>query len=190
MRKKLSLRLAVVITIVSAFFSTSVFALGGYKSLSGDEKELADALVRNLEINESDAYDLFEEVKAHLNKKNWQYDGYTNDTLSGSKVKDSNVKFWFFNLTNDDRFVNVSFIKFTKEKQVLIQSVETLPRGSQSAIDKYNAVKKDKAFELVTDNDNFSVFKKTGYSDKVKVYTNSGVGAIQYVDFIKHDLKF
>lgn len=180
--------LLVLLLSVSVFYSANASALGGYNSLTGDDKKFADTLINNLDISQNDAYKLYDNYKAYLNSTNWHFDTYNNETLSGSKVKVNNVKYLFLNLTNTNRFVNITFIKFSKENELLIQAVETLPRASQTAIDKYNEVKKDKDFTTSTENDIFSVFKKTDYTDKIKVMTNSGVGAIQYIDFFKLDL--
>ncbi len=190
MRKKPLSVIAGVFVIVSLLMSPKAFALGGYATLSGDSKTVADAIKTNLEISENVAFDIYDKyIKTFLNSPDWHYDIFHNGSLASSKVDKSDVKIFHFNLVNTNRLVNITMTKYSKEKQILIQSIETLPRQSQIVIDKYNELKKDKEFVAGYDKDSFSVFKKDGYTEKVKVLTVSGAGAVQYIDFILYDLK-
>lgn len=109
--------------------------------------------------------------------------------LTTTKVGKSKTKAVFVNFVTDNRYVNISFIKFPSEKQVLIQFIEKLPRGSQLAVDKHNSLKLYSAWKIDSDSAEFSAFTKNGSSSKVKVLVNSGVGGIQYIDFYTFDLE-
>lgn len=168
----------------------NVWALGGYGSLSGDEKMVAETIKNTLAVSEADAFALFDGyIKNYLDTDDWQYNSFNNETLTASKVEQSKNKTLYLNFVTDNRFINVSLIKFAAEKHVQIHALETLPRTAQIATDKHESLKADKEFTLDTDKPQFSVFTRKGYSDRVKVLVNSGVGGIQYVDFMSYDLK-
>lgn len=179
------------IVVISLFASTSsTFALGGYATLSGDDKNVAEVIKKGLLVSDEDAYQIFDGyLKSQINTKDWSYDAYSNETISGSKVDKSINRYLFINFVTDNRFVNISMIKFANEKQVFIQTVETLPRSTQTTIDKSDEFKKDKTYKRVNENDFFATYKKDGYTDKVKLLTYSGIGAIQYVDLRLYELK-
>ncbi len=176
--------------LICLALSFNALALGGYDSLSGDDKKVTDNIKNNLSISESDAYRIYNKfLKGFLNSKDWEFNSYDNESLDSSKVGKSANKTAFFNFVTDNRYINLTFIKFPDEKQVLIQSIETLPRSSEDAIEKYNSLKADSAWIVGADKPNFSIFSQKNTSSKVKILINSGVGAIQYVDFFTLDLK-
>lgn len=176
--------------ILSLVLSLNSWALGGYGTLAGDDKVLAESIKKTLNISEADTYDLYDGyIRQYLNTKNWHYHLYDNESVSSSKIGTSENKTLFINLVTDDRYINVSLIKFPKEKQIQIQAIETLPRSSQVAIDKYNSLKNDKDFTLSSDQTEFSIFMKKGYTKRVKTLVYSGNGGIQYTDMYIFDLK-
>lgn len=190
MRRCLFTVMSELLVIAALLAPVSSFALGGYGTLAGDDKIIADAIKDKLEISDDDAYQVYTKyIKSQLDTKDWSYDAYTNDSLSSSKVGGADVKFYFINMITDNRFVNITLQKFAKQRQVLIQTIETLPRTSQAAVDKAEEVKKDKQFITVADRESFTTFRKDGYTDKIKLLTFSGAGAIQYIDFGVYDLK-
>ena len=171
-------------------FAGNAWALGGYATLSGDEKKVADAIKSNLSVSEEDAYQIFDiHIKGYLDSKDWQYNSFNNESLTSSKVQKSSNKALYLNFVTDNRFINVSLIKFSAEKQVQIHALETLPRSSQTAIEKYNSLKADSAYSIDQDKAEFSVFTKKGYIKYVKIMVYSGVGTVQYIDFGTYDLK-
>ena len=178
------------ILLISMIIQMNLWGLGGYGTLSGDAKNVADAIKDNLSLSEEDTYHIFDlYLKGYLNTKNWHYNGYRNSTIAGNKIEKSENKMYFMNFITDDRFINLTLIKYAKEKQVYIQAVETLPRSSSIVIDKYNTLKNDQTFTQDTDTEEFSVFSKKDRTDRVKTLIYSGTGGIQYVDFFFYDLK-
>lgn len=176
--------------IICFVFNVDVWALGGYGSLSGDDKKITDTVRAELEITEDDAfkiYDVF--LKDYLNTKNWQYNLYDNQSLKSTKVEKSSNKTLLVNFVTDNRYINLTFVKYPIEKQILIQSIETLPRTSQDALQKYDSIKNDAAWQVDSDNSEFSSFTKKDTTTKVKILVNSGVGGIQYIDFYTFNLK-
>ncbi len=180
----------IYVWVFFALFSINASALGGYETLSGDSKIAADRIKKSLDITEEDTFRIFEGfVKEQMNTKNWHYNTFDNKSLKSSRVEGAGNKFVSMNIVTDNRFVNLIFIKFAAEKQVLVQSMETLSRPSQIVLDRHNALKKDSDFTVDTDNAEFSVFTKNGMTKKIKILVNSGVGGIQYVDLYTFDLK-
>lgn len=179
-----------VFLTLTLILSLNSWALGGYSTLSGDAKTIADAIRETLVLSDEDTYQIYEQyLKGYTNTKNWSFNGYSNSTLSSNKIEKSENKIYFLNFVTDNRFTNITLIKYAKEKQVYIHALETLPRSSQIVIDKYNALKKDKAYILDTDKEEFSIFSKKGYTERIKTLVYSGSGGIQYVDFFVYDLK-
>lgn len=179
-----------VFIILTFILSLNSWALGGYATLSGDDKQLADKIKETLGLSEADTYYLYDVyIRGYLNTKNWHYHTYGNESVTASKLGKSENKTFYINLVTNDRFINVSLIKFSKEKQIQIQAIETLPRSSQIAIDKYNALKNDNNFTLTTDQTEFAVFRRNGYTKSVKTLVYSGSGGIQFTDLYIYDLK-
>lgn len=179
-----------IILFLILIIQMNAWALGGYGTLSGDDKKIADKIKEALNISENDTYNIYNVyIKSYLNTKNWHYQAYNNNSVSSSKIGKSENKTLYINLVTDDRYINVSLIKFPKEKQIQIHAIETLPRSSQVAIDKYNTLKNDKDFTLNSDQTEFSTFAKKDYTNNVTTLVYSGNGGIQFTDFYIHDLK-
>lgn len=176
--------------VLTFILSLNLWALGGYSTLSGDSKTIADAIKEKLALSDEDTYEIYEKyLKGYINTKNWSFNAYSNSTLSSNKIEKSENKTYLLNFVTDNRFINITLIKYAKEKQVYIQTLETLPRSSQTVIDKYNILKKDKTYTVDTDTEEFSIFSKKDYTERIKTLVNSGNGGIQYVDFFVYDLK-
>lgn len=171
--------------ILLAIFSINSWALGGYGSLAGDDKKITDHIKNTLQISSDDAFFVYETlIKSQLDTKNWQYNTFDNDSLDSSKVAKSKNKTLHINFVTDNRYVNISLIKYDSENQILAQAIETLPRKSDDAIKKYNELKKDSAtWTIDSDSPEFSAFSKKKSSARVKIMVHSGVGSIQYIDF-------
>lgn len=171
--------------ILLSAFTINSWALGGYESLSGDEKKITDKIKSTLQISNDDAFVVYEGIiKGQLDTKNWQYNTFDNNSLDSSKVAKSNNKTLHINFVTDNRYVNISLIKYDSENQILAQAIETLPRKSDVAINKYNELKKDSTtWTIDNDSPEFSAFSKKKSSARVKIMVNSGIGAIQYIDF-------
>lgn len=150
---------------------------------------VTDAIINNLGLGKNDAYNIYDKyVKQQLNTKDWQYNGFNNETLTKAKINKSDVKFFHINMVTDNRYVNISMHKYAKEKQVFIQVLETLPRQSNAITNTYNELKDDKEYKISVDKEYFSVFEKTGYTTYTKFINYSGAGGIQYIDFYVYDI--
>lgn len=156
--------------IFLAIFSLNSWALGGYESLSGDDKKITDHIKNALQISSDDAFTVYEGVIMNqLNTKNCQYNTYDNATLDASEVAKSKNKIFHINFVTDNRYVNISLVKYDLENQILVQSIETLPRKSDLAMGKYNELKGDSATWTI-DNDlpEFSAFSKKNRPPELK----------------------
>lgn len=171
--------------ILLAVFSINSWALGGYESLSGDDKKITDHIKTTLQLTNDDAFTVYEGlIKSQIDTKNWQYNTFDNDSLDSSRVAKSKNKTLHINFVTDNRHVNISLIKFDSENQILAQAIETLPRKSDVAISKYNELKKDSTnWTIDSDSPELSAFSKKKSSSRVKIMINSGIGSIQYIDF-------
>lgn len=179
-----------VLLFIAIAFHINAWALGGYASLSGDGKKVTDVIKDTLALTEDDAYQIFDNyLKGYLDTKDWSYNKFDNDTISTNKISKSPNKTIYLNFVSDNRFTNISVVKFSVEKQVIIHTIETLPRNSQTVIDKYNETKRDSAYKADVDKAEFSSFTRTGYTSRQKFVLNSGIGGIQYVDMFIYDLK-
>lgn len=179
-----------LILLLCTIVHVNASALGGYPTLEGDAKRIADVVISNLEISEEDSYELYENVlKTYFDTKDWHFDHFSNNTLTASKVTKSSDRTLLLNIVTEDRLVNISMTKFAVEKQVLIQAIETLPRSSQTVLKKYAELKKDKSYAVSIDKPEFSTFEKPKTAIRVKTMVNGSNGAIQYVDMFLRDLK-
>ena len=169
---------------------TFSYALGGFETLHGDDKRVAEFIKKELQISSNDAYELYiDYIKSLLNTTKWHYTFYNNSSLKLSKIGNSKNRFLFINITTDNRFVNISTIKYKNEGQVIVQVIETLPRDSTVVVDKFNDLKKKKDYLISTENSSFASFEKKGFTSLVKTLAYSGVGAVQYVELYVYNLK-
>lgn len=188
MRKGL-VKVASGLLVTGALMAASnAFALGGYGTLAGDDKKVADVIKDNLEISENSAYEIYNTyIKTYINAKDWHYDTYNNSTLKASLSKSAD-RLLHLNFTTSNRFINLSFFKFAKENKIILERIETLPRTSETAVEKSNELKKDTSYSLGHEGEAIATFYSKEYSDKVKCLVYSGSGAIQYLDLLFYDL--
>jgi len=160
-----------------------LFALGGMGSLVEEEKSVAKKLQSVLALDEKNAYKFYTTYfQSYLNKKEWQIHWFDNNSPSKGKMVDSPNKTMFVSLINTDRIINISIVKFAKQSQLIVYVLETLPRKSSTVMDKFDDLTKDKKFKKQRETDAFAYFSKEGYMEKINIFVNSPVGAIQYVD--------
>jgi len=189
MRNVISRPLIIILVFVAVIISSNSFALEGYGSLSGDDKEVTDIIKVDLAISENDAYTIYEEYVQCFLTKGWHFDAYNNSTLDNAKVNSSDIMFININLVNYDRFVNVSMQKFTEQGKIIVQIIQTVPAPNEVVKMRSDELRNDKQFQKVTEKEFYLVYRKDRYADKVKYLINSGSGAIQYIDFSFYDLK-
>lgn len=130
-----------------------------------------------------------EKIEVYLNSKNWNSYYFSNDDLSKSKITSSKNKIMFFTLLKDDRIINISFVKFPIEKQLAVNTIETLPRNQETALDRYNQLDKDENYTKNAETSNYAYFAQKGYTSRVNIFVSSPVGAVQYVDYVIYDLE-
>ena len=91
-----------------------VWALGGYGSLSGDEKMVAETIKNTLAVSEADAFALFDGyIKNYLDTDDWQYNSFNNETLTASKVEQSKNTTLYLNFVNIFQLL----LNFTGERE-------------------------------------------------------------------------
>ena len=69
--------------------ASGAFSLGGYGSLDGDAKKVADRLIESLDIEKEDAFTIYDNyMKGYIESKDWQYSTFTNGSNGLSKITD------------------------------------------------------------------------------------------------------
>ena len=168
----------------------NLFAIGGMDSLIDEEKNVAKKLQKVLDISQNNAFRLYTGYfQTYLNKKQWQIHWFDNNDPSKGKMSKLPNKTMFVSLINKNRIINFSIVKFPNISQLLIYTIETLPRKSALVIEKFNGLEKDNKFTKDRETVSFAYFSKKGYMEKVNIFVSSPVGAIQYTDLGVFDLK-
>lgn len=163
----------------------NLFAIGGMDSLSEDEKNVATKLQTVLALKKVDAFKIYKDYfQSYLNSEHWQLHYFDNNDPANGKMNKSSQKTMFVSLINDNRIINLSIVKFPKLNQILIYTIETLPRKSSSVINKFNQLEKDEKFTKQRETSTFAYFSKKDYMEKVNIFVSSPVGAIQYTDLV------
>ncbi|WP_173269943.1 hypothetical protein [Thiosulfatimonas sediminis] len=175
---------------LSLMLSTQAKALGGIDTLSDkNEKEMVVRMAEILEISKDQSYEIFKNfIQNYLDFEDWSAYWSKNDTLDNSKVVNSIDKFLFLTILNDNRVINLSLFKFSKEKQVTLQIVESLPRQKSSGLEKYEELKADKKFEMEDENSKFAYFTEKGMASKVNISIRDTSSLIQFVDLRSFNL--
>lgn len=177
-----------ILTICFAF-SINAWSLGKNDSLPKDHEKITNSIKTSLEVSDDDAFRVYEDfLKVHLNSEKWQYNIYDNNTINSSKVGTSQNKTVLVNFVTNDRYVNIMFTKYKKEKQLLVQTIETIPLTSKQVLDKYKSLKNDSNWEINFDEPELSTFTKKGFAKQVKMLVDSNTGGVQYIDFFTFKL--
>lgn len=175
--------------IFTGLLVCNLFAIGGMDSLPDDEKGVAKSIQKTLQLSKEDAFKIYTKIlQVYFNSKAWSLHFFDNNDSAKNKIKDSKNKTMFITLLKDDRVINLSFVKFKNEKQLLVYLVETLPRKSTTAIDKFNDLEKDSKFTKTRETTTFAYFNKKEYNSKVNIFVSSPVGAIQYTDLYLYNI--
>jgi len=176
--------------IFTSLVICNLFAIGGMDSLPKDEKGVAQSMQKTLKLSKADAFKIYKgTLQAYFNTKAWSLHFFDNNDSAKSKIGNSENKTMFVTLLKDDRVINISFIKFKKEKQLLVFTVETLPRKSSIALEKFNDLAKDNKFSKESESTTFAYFNKKNYTSKVNIFVSSPVGAIQYTDLFLYNIE-
>jgi hypothetical protein len=168
----------------------NLYAIGGIDSLPSDEKKVAQAIKSMLKLDTKNAFSIYKDyIQSYLNESEWQMHWFDNESPAKGKVEKSDTRTMFISLINNNRIVNITIVKFPKVNQVLVYTIETLPRKSALVIEKFEKLEKDKKFIKKRETSNFAYFKEDGYMSRVNIFVSPPVGAVQYVDLSVYDLK-
>ncbi len=178
------------ILIITVLLASYLFAIGGIDSLSEDRKKIVTHLQTTLEIKEKDAFKIYSErFELYLNTKNWNYYFQSNNELKINKIGSSKNKVMFLTFLKGDRIVNMSFVKFEKEKQIAVYVLETLPRTEQVTLNQYDELNKNKNYTKSEETPNYAYFEESGYAGRVNIFVSAPVGAVQYSDYYLYDIE-
>lgn len=167
--------LAVVLTI----FTSSSYALGGYKSLPDNEQKLLSQVQKVLGFN-----DPSDKVKLNIyNNISWIFEGNWNSRwfdlteLSASKLK-SSTKSHFFELSVNNEKNGIIFVTFVykpKVHQVTIISREIRHGSSSDALSHFKKSKNKKEYKVDYEHDKTALLHQKGRVsyDFYNVYDNT-----------------
>lgn len=138
----------------------------------------------NQKMNET----IHDQIAGYLTD-DWSAHWTTNDTGDKSKIKDSKTRICDLNIYNNDRIIDITFVYFQKEKQIFVMTKEYVDVKSSTVLNRYNKAKKDKAYELQNETDNYAYFNKKGYMSFNVYHVKDPVGTIVYEDAYFLDVK-
>jgi hypothetical protein len=169
---------------------TNMWAIGGIDALPDDEKKVATSIQKMMVLDKSNAFNVYKDyIQTYLNESEWQMHWFDNESPAKGKMEKSDTRTMFISLINNNRIINITMVKYPKTAQILVYTVETLPRKSAIVIDKFNKLDSDKKFSKKRETSNFAYFKEDGYMSRVNIFVAPPVGAVQYVDLSLYEIK-
>ena len=178
------------ILIVLAVLFTNIWAIGGINALPDNEKSVANSIKDMLKLDDKNAFNVYKDyIQTYLNESEWQMHWFDNESPAKGKMEKSATRTMFISLINNNRIINITMVRYQKINQILVYTVETLPRKSAVVLDKFNSLEKDKKFIKKRETSNFAYFREDGYMSRVNIFVAPPVGAVQYVDLSLYDIK-
>ena len=171
--------------LACGMFCSSASALGGFDTLPKDRQGAVEFAVEKLGLTTAQAFKLYKDSFdwAIENVDDWSIHTFGNDTLTSAEkaISDSEAKVLYMTIVNNNRVVNMAFIRHPGASQVQLFGTETVTTSSSAALEKYETLKKDEKYELSSECNDYAVFKKSGYTDRVVIRVAEPNGTIQYV---------
>ena len=172
-----------ILVIFLLLSSTTLMALSAISTLPKNEKDLLDKIVNKLNMPQDMSSDkkmeLYGKMKVFL-KNNWSTHWMSNSSVENSKIKDSSTQIVDLMIYNNERVVNITFVYFSKVKQLFLSTKEYVEIKSKSALKSYNKLTKDKKYKLGSESDNYAYFNEIGYISYTGYHIEEPVGLIVY----------
>lgn len=168
-------------------WSSLSFAISETATMSASEKELMKKIlfdelrITGLDVDrEKLMLKIYKKIKPILGD-NWFAFWISNASWAKSKFKDSEYRFVYIVINNDNRLNHCLMVYYPYQKQLAVV-VSEMPIGdSEVVINKYNELKKDKNFRVMHDAQNYAVFGHKEFVDYVGVRVKGRHGMVNYV---------
>ena len=169
--------LVLVITI------TGLFGLDEVSSLPSDHKQLLEKIITRLKLpnnlSSSKKIKIYNEFSSFL-EKDWSAHWISNSTIINNKIENSKTQIVDLMIYNNNRVTNVTFVYFSKEKQLLTSLKQYVEAESSVVMRMYKDIKKNNDYIQKVENDNYAYFNKRGYTYYNVYHIKSPVGMIVY----------
>jgi Tfp pilus assembly protein PilZ len=172
-------------------FSVHIYALSDISSLSKNEKKLIERVLTTLKISltEKNKETIYARLKPFLDNGDWSVRWTTNSTGSASRVENADTQICDLMIYNDNRVVNNTFVYFSKQKQLFINTKEFVEASSKDVLKYFKEIKNDPKYEKKAESENFAYFNEKGYMDYTVFHVKSPVGMIVYESSLFIDIK-
>ncbi|WP_428738738.1 hypothetical protein [Sulfurimonas sp.] len=159
----------------------NVYALDSMSSIPDEQKQVVNRVVKVLQLpaNKKSTELVFNKLSDFFSK-NWSSHWTTNTTGADSKIKNSQTQICDMTIYNDNRVVNITFVHFKKEKQLFVTIKQYIEAESSLVLELYNKRKKDDAYTIENETDNYAYFQEKGYMSYETHHIKSPVGMVVY----------
>ncbi len=175
-----------VFTLLLAWSYMS-FAISETATMSASERKLMErVLFDELRITSMDVdkeklmLKVYKKIKPILGD-NWFAFWISNASWARSKFSDSEYRFVYIVINNDNRLNHCLIVYYPYQKQLAF-IVSEMPIGdSEVVLNKYNELKKDENYRVMQDSQNYAVFGHKKFVDYVGLRVKGKHGMVNYV---------
>ena len=173
-------KILVIFLLVS---STALMALNALSTLPKNEKELLEKIITKLnmpqDMSSAKKMEFYGKMKVFL-KNNWSTHWMSNSSVENSKIKNSKTQIVDLMIYNNERVINITFVYFSKQKQLFLSTKEYVEIKSKNALKSYSKLGKNKKYKLGSEGDNYAYFNEIGYISYTGYHIEEPVGLIIY----------
>jgi len=163
--------------------STLIFALDSLSSLPSGEKKLLNKVIDKLNIPQTitskTRQKIYDKMGTYL-EESWSTHWMSNASVDNSKLKDSKTQIVDLMIYNNERVTNITFVYFSKEKQLFTTTKQYIEIESDKAMDSYKKLDKDDKYSKESESDNYAYFNEKGYISYTGFHIETPVGLIIY----------
>jgi len=163
--------------------SSMLMALNALSTLPKNEKGVLENLIVKLnmpsDMSIAKKEELYNKIKPFM-KDSWSTHWMSNSSVENSKIKESNTQVVDLMIYNNERVTNITFVYFSKERQLFLSTKEYVEMKSKSALKGYNKLNKDKKYKLGSESDNYAYFNEVGYISYTGYHIIEPVGLVVY----------
>lgn len=180
-----------LLAVIAFVFSLSAFALDEISALPEAHTKMIKSVTEELGIKNPSVetrkkiYGTFD----YALKEGWYSYWVGNSDIKVSKFKDDTVRIFEFMIANDNRFNVITMTYFPRANQIFVADRQFVEGASSVAMDAFKKKKKDAAFKLLNETNNYAFFQKDGYVNFEAYHVSGSNAAISYVDYYIIDVK-
>lgn len=181
--------LKILVSLLLGVFC-NVIALDSISSISADQKNVIDSVIKTLNLpnNDSTKKIIYEKLSDFF-VLNWSAHWTTNSTGSTAKIKNSDTQICDVTIYNNNRAVNSTFVYFKNEKQLFITLKQYVESDSSTVMKIYNETKSNPKYEIQNETDYYAYFKEKGYMAYTTFHIKSPTAMIIYENSYFVDIK-